>query len=185
MDYQEIINNLKPELEKAINYLKGELAKIRTSRPSTGLVEDIEADVFGKKMPLKSLGQIGLGGGQEIVIQPWDVSYLDSIEKAISKSPLQASPIVEKDRIRVKFPPLSKEVRNDLVRLLSEKAENAKKTTRHWRTEAWREIQDKYAEGEITEDNKYRAKDKLQEIIDEYNEKIEEMRERKEGEIME
>jgi len=183
--YQEIIDKIKPELEKAINYLKGELVQIRTSRPATSLIEDIEADIFGKKMALKSLGQISLEQGQAIIIQPWDVSYLEPIEKAIFKSPLQASCIVEKDRIRVRFPPLSKDIRKNLVRLLAEKAENTKKTIRHWRTQAWKAIQDGFAKGEITEDNKYRAKDKLQELIDEYNKKVDEMRETKEKEIVE
>ena len=183
--YEEIIEKIKPELEKAVNYLKGELAKIRTSRPATSLIEDIEADIFSKKMPLKSLGQISLEQGKEIIIQPWDVSYLEPIEKAIFKSALQASCVVEKDRIRVRFPPLSKEIRKNLIRLLAEKAEGTKKTIRHWRTQAWKEIQDGFAQGEITEDDKYRAKDKLQEMIDEYNKNVDEMKERKEKEIME
>jgi len=185
MDYQEIIEKIKPELEKTINYLQGELAKMRTSRPCASLVEDIQVEVFGKKLPLKSLGLITLTENQEVIIQPWDTSYLEPIEKAIFKSPLQITPMIEKDRIRICFPPLSKEARKNLALYLSQKKENARKTVRYWRMKAWKEIQERYRQGEISEDDKYRAKDKLQDLIDEYQEKIEEMVERKKKEIME
>jgi len=183
--YQEIIKNLRPDLDKAINYFKQEILKIRTSRPSSGLIEDIEAECFGKKMPLKSLAMVTMSQTREIIIQPWDVSYIESIEKAIQRSPLGVTPIVEKDRLRVIFPPLSQELREKFIRLLGEKAEETRQTIRHLRAGAWRQIQDGTSAGKITEDDKYRGKDKLQELIDEYNEKIEEIRKQKEKEIME
>lgn len=185
MDYQEILEKTKPEFEKVINYLKGEFVKIRTSRPSASLIESIEIDVFGKKFTLKSLGQISSAGSQDLLIQPWDSSYLGPMEKALLKSPLQISPIMEKDQLRIRFPPLSSQARQNLVIFLSQKTEDAKKTIRHWRSKAWQEIQDNFAEGEISEDNKYRAKDKLQDLVDEYNKKINEMKEKKDKEIME
>jgi len=92
---------------------------------------------------------------------------------------------VDKDLIRISFPPLSEEYRKDMLRLLSQKKEDARQTIRHWRQEAWDEIQDKFQEGEISEDDRYRGKDKLQELIDEYNKKIEELVEKKKKEIME
>lgn len=183
--YQEIIDNLKPELDRAINYFKQETAKIRTSRPSPGLIEDIEVECFGKKMPLKSLATITMSGPREMIIQPWDISYVEPIERAIQRSPLGISPIGEKDRIRVAFPLLSQELRERFVRLLGEKSEEARQTVRHLRGKAWKETQEGFSEGEITEDDKFRAKDRLQELVDEYNGKIEEMREKKEKEIME
>ena len=184
MNYEEIVEQIKQELDKTVNYLQGELVKIRTSRPSPSLLEDIEVNVFDKKFVLKSLGLISLSQNQDIIIQPWDGSYLGPIEKAISNSDLELSVIAEKERIRVRFPPLSEDVRKNLTRVLSQKAEDARQTIRHWRKLAWREIQDKFAEGEITEDGKYKGKDKLQKLVDEYNKKIEEMIERKKEEIM-
>jgi len=185
MTYEEIIKKIKPDLEKTIAYFQDELAKIRTSRPSPSLLEDIEVEIFGKKFSLKSLGLISMAENQDIIIQPWDGSYLEPIEKAVSSSPLELSVIAEKERIRVRFPPLSEDVRKNLTRILSQKAEDARQTVRHWRTDAWREIQDKFREGELTEDEKYKGKDKLQELIDEYNKKIEEMVEKKKKEITE
>lgn len=183
--YEEIIDKIKLELEKALNYFKNELTKVRTARVSTSLIESVEVELSGKKFPLKSLGQIVLAGSREILIQPWDQSYLEPIRVAVLKSPLGISVNTEKDRIRISFPALSGEVREGLVKLLSQKTENARRIVRHWRTEGWREIQDGFTVGEITEDDKYRARDKLQELVDEYNEKIEEMSEKKKKEIME
>ena len=185
MEYKEIINKIKSELDKVIGFLDRELAKIRTGRASISLVEDIIADCFGKTFPLKQLGAITLSGPRQILIQPWDKSYLESIEKAIRQAGGGLNPIVDKDAIRINLSPLSEEFRKDLLRVLSEKQEEVRKTIRRWREEAWGEIQRKFKEGEIREDDKFRAKDELQDLIDEYNQKIEELGERKKKEIME
>ncbi len=183
--YQEIINKIKPELDKVINFLDNELAKIRTGRASPSLVEDIEVECFGQKFPLKQLAAISASGSRQIVIQPWDKSYLEPIEKALQQSAVSVSPIVDKDLIRLSLPPLSEEYRKNLLRILSEKQEEAKKTVRHWREVAWDEIQQRFKEGKIREDDKFRGKSELQDLIDQYNQKIEEMGERKKKEVME
>jgi len=185
MTYQEIIDQIKPELEKVINFLEREVAKIRTGRASPSLIEDILVDCFGQKLPLKQLGTISCPNPRQIIIQPWDKSYIEAIEKAVSRSSLGMSPVVDKDVIRLSLPLLSEEHRKNLLKILSEKQEEAKKTIRRWREEAWDKIQEEFKEGKIREDDKFRGKDKLQELIDEYNEKVEKIGERKEKEIME
>jgi len=182
-NYKEIIKKIKPELEKVFNFLEKEMAGIRTGRANPSLVENIVVDCFGQKFPLKQLAAVSSPGPREIVIQPWDKSYIESIEKAISQSTLGASPVVDKDIIRISLPSLSEEYRKDLLRLLSEKQEEARKTIRRWREEVWSEIQEKTRKGEIREDDKFRAKDDLQDLIDDYNEKIKEVGERKKKEI--
>lgn len=181
--YKEIIDKIKPELIKAIDFLERELTKIRTSRASPAIIEDIEIDHFGQKFPLKQLGTISCSESRQIIIQPWDKSYNESILKAISQSNLGLNPIADKDFIRLSLPPLSEEYRKNLFRILSEKQEETRKTIRRWREEVWKKIQDGFREGKIREDDKFRAKDELQKLIDEYNEKIEEMGERKKKEI--
>lgn len=185
MTYQEIINQIKPELDKVINFLEREVAKIRTGRASPALIEDLIVDCFGQKLPLKQLGAISCPNPRQIAIQPWDKSYIEAIEKAMSQSSLGMSPVVDKDVIRLSLPLLSEEHRKNLLKILSEKQEEAKKTIRRWREEAWDKIQEEFKEGKIREDDKFRGKDELQELIDEYNEKIEEIGERKKKEIME
>ncbi len=181
--YQKIIDKIKPELDKALDYFKGEVAKLRTSRATPSLVEDIEVDCFGQKMTVKELGSISCLQSNQIVIEPWDKSYIESIEKAISKSDLGLTPNVNGGIIRLKLPFLSEERRDNLVKILSEKTEQARQTIRHWRKEAWDEIQDIFQEGKMGEDEKYKGKDKLQELIDEYNQKIEKIAENKKEEI--
>ncbi|MBI2625088.1 MAG: ribosome recycling factor [Candidatus Nealsonbacteria bacterium] len=183
MDYKEIVDKIKPELEKTFSFLERELAKIRTGRASSSLVEDVVVDLFGQKLPLKQLGSITSPEPRQIVVQPWDKSYLEPIEKALSQSGIGISPAVDKDLIRVNLPPLTEEFRKNLIKIISEKQEEAKRTIRKWREEAWKETQELSRGGKIREDDKFRAKDELQKLIDEYGKKIEEAGDKKRKEV--
>lgn len=184
MDYQEVIIKIKPELEKTIHSLENELAQLRAGRPASSLLEEILVDYLGRKHPLRSLGTI-TPSGREIIISPWDESYFDPIKKALSQSVLGLSLVDEKERIRVSFPPLSEELRKNLLSILFEKKERTREKIRQLRDQSWKEIQERERAGEIRQDDKYRGKDRLQEWVDEHNKKIDEMVERKEKEIME
>ena len=181
--HKEIIKNIKPEIEKTISFLEKEFIKIRVGKITPALIEDIAVDCFGQKTPLKQLAAISSPAPRFLVIQPWDKSYFEGIINALSNSGFGASPIADKEVIRLSFPILSDEHRQELSRLISAKQEEARKTIRKWREKAWDEIQEKTRSGEIREDDKFRAKDELQKLIDEYNEKIEKMGERKKQEI--
>ncbi len=186
MDYKEIVKKIKPEFEKTMVFLEKEAAKIRSGRASSALVEDVLVDCFGEKFPLKQLGTISMPEPKQIVIQPWDRSYLGPIEKALfSHSNLGISPVVDKDVIRINLPPLNEEYRKGLLRVLSEKQEEARKTMRRWRDNAWEEIQEKFKEKEIREDDKFKGKEELQKLIDEFHKKIDDLGEKKKKEIME
>ena len=182
--YKQIIDKIKPELDKVINFLERELSKIRTGRVSPALIENIIVECFGEKFPLKQLAAISSPEPRQLIIQPWDKSYIEPIEKALSQSSLGSSPVVDKDLIRISLPPLSDEYRKSLLKLVSTKQEEARRTVRRWREEAWDRIQEKFRSGEIREDDKFRAKDELQDLIDDYNKKIEEIGERKKSEIV-
>ncbi len=183
--HKEIIDKTKPEFDKVIHFLETEAAKIRTSRASPSLVEDIIVDCFGQKLPLKQLAAISTPGAKQILIQPWDKSYIVGIVSALEKTGIGASPIVDKDTIRIALPVLTEDYRKDLLRLLSEKQEQARQTMRRWREEAWGQIQAGFREGKIREDDKFRAKEELQKLIDEYNKKIDDLGEKKKREIAE
>ena len=183
--YKEIINKIKPEIEKTLNFLERELAKVRTSRATPALVEDVVVDCFGQKFPLKQLAAISTPETKQILIQPWDKSYIEGMVAALERTGVGANPIVDKDTIRINLPPLTEDYRKNLLRLLSEKQEETRRTIRHWREEAWREIQDSAREGKVREDDKFRAKDELQKLVDDYNEKIEKIGESKKKEISE
>lgn len=182
--YKESIDKIKPEFEKAFQFLEAEIAKLHTSRATPALVEDIEINAFDSKFALKQLGAISSPKPNQIVIQPWDISYIEPIEKAILQSGLGMSAVVDKNIIRLSLPLLTEEYRQALVKTLSEKAEQTRKTIRHWREDAWNEIQRAQKEKEISEDDKFKGKDELQKIVDEYTEKIKSLVEKKKNELM-
>ncbi|MDD5606359.1 MAG: ribosome-recycling factor [Candidatus Pacebacteria bacterium] len=183
-DYKKIIEKIKPELEKAVQFFEKEIAKMHAGRTTPALVEDVIIDCFGEKFPLKQLAAISVPEPRKIIIQPWDQSYAEGIVAGLIKANLGASPIVEKELIRINLPELSQDYRESIIKVLSTKKEETRITIKRWREQAWSEIQDKFREKLIKEDDKFRAKDELQELIDEYNEKIDKITERKKQEIM-
>jgi ribosome recycling factor len=184
-NYKQIIDKIKPELDKVVSFLDRELAQVRTTRASPALVENIVVEYLEQRFPIKQLAAISAPQPRQIVIQPWDKSYIEPIVNAISKSSLGAAGVVDKDLIRINLPSLTEEYRKSLQKLLSEKSEQTKLTIRHWREKAWKDIQDNFQEGKIREDDKFRAKDELQKLVDDYNKKIQDVKEKKEKEIME
>jgi ribosome recycling factor len=182
--YNEIIESKKEELDLALEYFKEELAKIRTGRANTALVENVMVDYYGAKTPLKQLASITIPEARLISVNPWDKGSLLAIESAIRTSDLGLNPTSDGQIVRINIPPLTEERRKELAKVLNQKAEDARITVRNIREDAWREIQDKEKSGAISEDDKFKGKDRLQTVVDDYNEKIEEIRNKKEKEIM-
>lgn len=180
----EIINKRRAEFEKAIEYFKEELGKLRTGRANATLVDGILVDYYGAKSPLKQIASITVSDPRTIAIAPWSRDSLVNIEKAIQESQLNLNPINDGQVIRINIPPLNEERRKELAKILNQKAENARVVVRKSREEAWEEIQEAEKSGRISEDDKFSGKEKLQKVIDEYNGKIEEIRKKKEEEIM-
>lgn len=170
-------------MEKTLQFLERELQKIHTSRVSPSLVEDLPVDCFGQVFSLKQLAAISSAGPREIVIKPWDRTYIESIEKALTKSHLSATVVVEGDGLRLNFPPPSEEYRQDLIKKIHQIAEASRQTLRKWRQETWDIIQEKTLAGEIREDDKFRAKKELQDLIDKYQERVEKLVSEKENEL--
>ncbi len=183
MTSKEFIDKTRPELEKAFRFFEAELAKIRTSRASPAMIEDIEVSCFGQKFPLKQLGSISAPATNQLVVQPWDSSYLEPIQTAISQSGLGMSAVVDKNVIRLNLPLLTEEYRKALTRTLNEKAEEARKTIRHLREDCWNKIQTAQKDKLISEDDKFRGKDELQKVVDSFTEKIKQLVEKKSQEV--
>ena len=184
MSYKEFIDKVKPEFEKSFRFLEGELAKIRTSRASPSLVEDIEVNAFNQRFTIKQLGAISTPQTNQIAIQPWDISYIEPIEKAISQSGLGMSCVVDKDLIRLNLPMLTEEYRLSLNKILNEKAEQTKQTIRRQREDCWNKIQAAQKAKELSEDDKFRGKDELQKVVDDFQEKIKNLVEKKKNELV-
>ncbi len=183
MTYQEVIDNLKPDLEKAVADFKEEMMKLRSGRLSPALIEDIEADCFGSILPLKQLGAISLPSNRELLLQLWDKSYVEGVLAAIEDTELGLSVRIDGEKIYLSSPPLTEESRQNVIKILNKKKEAAFQDIRRLRDKAWRSIQDGFQQGEIREDDKYKGKDKLDESVREHRDKIEEMVKNKEIEI--
>ena len=167
-----------------VENLKRELAGLRTGRATPALVEDIDVDCYGSKTPLKAVAAISNPEPRMLLIQPWDKTLLPAIERAISTSPLGMNPVSERDTIRLVIPTLTEERRRDLVKLLGRHVEQARIAVRQAREDAQKGVDRKEKEKEISEDEKFRRKQEIQKMVDEYNRKIEESAAAKEKEIM-
>jgi len=181
--FQEIIEKIKPDLERTEQWLKDQILEIRIGRIPTTLIEDIKISLFGQELPLKQLGIISSYSSKEILVQLWDKSYLESVISVIEKRGLNLDLRTEENKIFLSFPPLNEETKRSLIKILNEKKEEAFQRIRHIRDRAWKELQEKCQKGEISEDDKYRGKNKLEDLIREYREKIEKAAENKKREI--
>lgn len=182
--YNEIINLHKEDLEKSIEHFKNEAGKIRTGRANPSLVEDLMVDYYGAKTPLKQIASINTPEPRTIAIQPWDRGALAAIEGAIRSSDLNMNPMNDGIMVRINIPMLTEERRKEMVKVLNQKGEEARIGIRTIREDVLKEIKDAQKAGEISEDDEFAGKDKMQAIVDEYNKKIEEIRAKKEVEIM-
>lgn len=181
---QTIIKDTQLKFDKAVEFFKGEIKSLRSSRPSVELIEDITIDSYGQKMPIKYVATITVSPPSSIIIQPWDKMNMEPICGAISKSSLGMQPIVDKDFIRLSLPPLSEERRKEVIKVAGQKSEEAKISIRKIREDALRNIGDLKEKKAASEDEFFFAKNKVQEIVDEYNKKIKEIFDAKEREIL-
>ena len=182
---ERIIENSRSEFDEIIKNCESEFAGIRTNRANPSMVEDLPVDYFGAKSPLKQVASISLADPKTLVISPWNKDNLVDIEKAINDSDLNITVNNDGNVIRLILPSLTEERRKELAKILGRKTEEARIRVRKEREIIWDEIQEKEKNGELSEDDKFRMKDQLQILVDEYNQKIQSMSEKKEKEIME
>lgn len=181
--YKQEIKNLKQKFDQVLEKLNEDFAGIRTGRASTGLVENIMVSYYGSAAPLKQMATISTPDAAQIVIQPWDKNSLGDIELAIRNSDINLSPVNDGSVVRISLPPMTEERRIELIKNIHSKGEEARVVLRNVRGETWEKIKRMEKEKEITEDDRYSAEKELNELIDDYNKKIESAIVEKEGEI--
>lgn len=181
---KELIAEKSASFESAVEHFLDEAAKIRTGRANPALVEGLLVDYYGVKTPLKQIASINIPEARQILIQPWDKGGLVFIESAIRDSDLGLNPSNDGQNIRITLPALTEERRKDLVKTLGHRVEDSRIVIRTVREEIWKEIQDLERAGDISEDDKFFGKDELQKVVDEYNQKLETIRKKKEEEIL-
>ena len=177
------INDFKAEFNKTIDFLKTEISGLRTGRASSVIVETVLVEAYGSRQPLKATASITVADAKTINIEPWDKSLLGAIEKGIRDSGLGLNPVNDGRMIRIFLPELTVERRQELIKVLHQKLENARISVRKIREEVRDGILAAEESNEISEDERFRFQEELDKLVKDFNEKIKDMGERKEEEI--
>ena len=172
-------------MEKAISDLQHEMAHIRTGRASLGILDHIRVDYYGTPTPLNQVANLHVPEPALITVQPWDVSQIGPIEKAIRTSDLGLNPSNDGKMIRLPIPPLTEERRKDLVKKLHGVAEHHRVSVRNIRRDGNESVKKLLKDKKVTEDDDKRAHEEIQKLTDAYMAKIDQASKTKEKEIME
>lgn len=186
MDIQTIYSNLKTQSSKSLEYVLHELQQIRTGQMTPALVENLEVKAYGgaSVMRLQQLASIATEGPTTLVISPFDPSVIQDIERAINASPLGMSPRVDGKVVRITASPLNEEQRMKFAKMASEKVEDGKVKMRLHRDEARKDLKKIFDEKLISEDDKFRAEKEIDTMTKESTDRLDEIKERKQAEIM-
>ena len=185
MTAKEVLHNTEEKMKKACESVAREFSEIRTGRASPALVEGLHIDYYGTQTLLKQLASISVPDAHLIVIQPWDITAIAEIEKAIMKSNLGITPSNDGKLIRLSVPPLSKERRQELAKVVHKMSEDGRVSLRTIRRDAKEAMEKLEKDKVIAEDDKFRGIDELQKLVDKYIAKIDELLKNKEKEILE
>lgn len=167
----------------AREWLQKEYRGLRTGRAAPAILDGISVSAYGSMMPLKQVANVGVEDARTLRVQPYDAGLLKDIERAISAADLGVGTTSDGAVVRVSFPELTADRREQLVKLAKQKLEEARTTVRIARDEAWKDIQEKEREGEVTEDDKFSLKEDMQKRVDAANKELQKAFEKKEQEM--
>jgi ribosome recycling factor len=184
MTDQEVLDDLKREMEKTVTAFRRDLARTRTGRASTALLEGIHAEYYGAKTPLIQLATLSAPEPRLLVVQPFDKAALIAIEKAIQQSDLGLNPMSDGKILRIPIPELTAERRKEIVRHLHKVAEDFRVSLRAHRHDALELLKEMLKEKELTEDDSRRARDKIEATTKEYLERVDKVLKGKEEEVL-
>lgn len=178
---QSIVQKMKTRMDKTLDNLSAELAKMRTGRASLSVLEGVTVESYGQQMPISHIATLNVPEPRLITIQPWDASNVAAIEKAILQAQLGLSPANDGRIIRLPIPPLTEERRKEIVKKVKKVGEDAKVALRNERRDANEEVKNVESS---SEDDVKRAQQDIQKTTDNYVTKVDEMVASKEAEIM-
>lgn len=177
-------SELKSKLEKSVEFLQGELSKVRTGRASPALLEELKVNAYDSKMAIRELGSITVLDAQSLVVTPWDKTLAPNIAKGINTSDLNLNAVVDGAIVRVPIPDLTEERRQEMTKLVTAKVEEVKNSIRNIRQEAMKDIDSRFNSKDISEDQKFDEKEKVEEIVKEYTDKTVKMGEDKKADLL-
>jgi ribosome recycling factor len=174
----------KEDFEKAIEHLRGGLASLRTGRAHPSLVENILVEAYGVKTPIRGLANITIPDAKTLAIEPWDKSVIKDMEKAIQMANIGINPVNEGTKIRLSMPQMTEENRKEMIKILGQKLEQARISLRNVREAVKDEIGRAEKEKQISEDDKFRFQEELDEFVKEKNDEVKAIGDKKEQELM-
>lgn len=176
---------IEEKMEKRVDAYHSELKTIRAGRASASVLEKVSVEYYGTMTPVSQVGSVSSPEPRLLVIQPWDMSILNEIEKAIAKSDIGISPQNDGKVIRLNFPPLTEERRKELVKVVKKYSEEAKVQIRSIRRDSLEKFKSQKKNGEVTEDDLKGIEKDIQALTDKYIMEIDKIGEEKEKEILE
>lgn len=182
---EDVQKDAEDRMKKAVEALRRELLTIRTGRASTALIERVPVDYYGTPTPLNQLATITAPEPRLLMVQPWDKSAMQTIEKALQKSELGFNPSNDGRVIRIPIPPLTEERRRDMVKLVKHKVEDCRVAIRNVRRDALHDLREMENEKMISEDEHKRAAEKMDDLVHKYVREAERLGEDKEAEVLE
>ncbi len=184
MGIADIKKTTEDKMHKSIESLKLDLAKVRTGRAHTGLLDHVMVDYYGTMMAINQVANMNLVDARTISVQPWEKKMVQAVEKAIRESDLGLNPQTQGDIIRVPMPALTEERRRDLVKVIKQEGESAKVAVRNLRRDANQSFKELVKAKEVSEDDERRAQDEVQKLTDRCIAEIDKLLAQKEAEIM-
>lgn len=182
---ESIYQETTESMEKSIDSLKNEFKKVRTGRASLSILDGIRVGYYGTMTPLNQMASLSIPESRLITIQPWDISVIKDIEKAILKSDLGLTPSNDGKLIRISIPPLTEERRKELAKVVYKKSEEHRVAVRNIRRDSNELLKGLKKDGDISEDDAFRAQDQVQKITDKHIKLIDGVCKEKEKEILE
>ncbi len=179
----ELLEEAKAKMDAAIEHTIGEFGTVRTGRANPGLLHRIVVDYYGTQTPLQQIAGFSVPEARMLLVQPYDKTSINAIEKAIMRADLGLNPSNDGNVIRLVFPQLTEERRKDLIRVVRNLAEDGRVAVRNIRRHTKDDIE--ALEGDVSEDDVRRAEKVLQEMTDTHVQKIDELLEKKEEELLE
>jgi ribosome recycling factor len=164
----EVKKSAEQKMQKTLDTLKTDLAKVRTGRAHTGILDHITVDYYGSQMPINQVANVTLVDARTISVHPWEKKMVNVIEKAIRESDLGLNPATAGDLIRVPMPPLTEERRKDLIKVVRQEAETARVAVRNVRRDANNALKELLKQKTISEDHERRAQDEIQKLTDRF-----------------
>ena len=180
----EILKDAEQRMQKSIESMRGDMAKIRTGRASPALIDHIMVDYYGSPTPINQVANITVQDARTLGVQPWEKPMVPVVERAIMEANLGLNPMTAGELIRIPLPPLTEERRKEMVKVAASEGENGKIAVRNIRRDANNDFKTLLKEKEITEDDDKRAQDLVQKLTDKYVAEIDEVVKEKEAEIL-